>query len=1759
MGKKAGSPRTLTLLFGIVIPALSSLSGHNSSQEPPYQPPCQPGYYCPGEGGGPVACPRGTFGAEGGATSMERCVSCPPHHYSPREGMSVCVPCGVGAYQPLPGQDRCVCQGEGQSFQVSVDTAQPSDGQCVCTLGFELSGEGGVCVQKVYDLCRDGFTRTQHGDCMDTHMWRKHCTQQVCETPEDYLDYEASLGVCVCAGRAERQGVCGDWCRQRRYTPPLQLRCSGGHTVLLYKGREVSLSGSVLELVLDPHGDLRCDVSPHLSSSIYAVHTDEAGFFGLFNAVPPEVTSLLLDEAADTHNSSSESLDTHTHTDTQDDGSQPVHAEAVGGLLWSGGGAHVWRRQTNSSNLGVLNPTTCLQLGDILLFTVSKEHYPQYDIDSLFNTNAAFDWGSLRKLAQDLKGSGSGLSSALFPMHFNEPGVYVFTLHNNPHKHMYVKVMPAGGQCYESGPFFPAISQHLTRMGIAKQRHLLLRPDWLLIGGLMAGACVLLGVCIALLVLFREYGWPEKVASPAQYRAQQLRYRMDDYSSKGSRVLALQKKHRSLQIALTQTSMGKDEFWDYEEQVDLEAFSTSTFYDILLRHSVSVTARLAQLRGEVKELYQVVVCKVQGLAVGGCVEGRVGTDGGVGQTELCGGRLQREVEREVARRRGLAERLRQLLEAQLHTLLQELQCQQHTHRTLRTQLRSCIRMLAQATDSPQPHSVLQCVSTLAEELCELVSGECQRQGAWALLKEGTGARLLCPDTGSALSRDDIIAPDGSIRASGAVHLDSATGLIVPNPGVLMLLSNGHTMAAPPDFFLHPHTGRLLPAAGNIAFDTHTSTLVFTADACLGDAGKWEGPLLPFVPYPMTRPGEPVAGCGLRGLRAGQRLVLGGPMCDRDTGVLVPIMAVTIHPHTGLVYPLGGVHTCPITRLPQPIQQGAPMLDPRTGSLALITGVTLHPTTVAVLPVGGVLLGESFIEPLSGRMVRVGGASMRGGKLVPHAGGFQALLEAQALGAGLCAVQLLQGVCAGGQAGPRGLQREVGRVREAAVHLEQAWRSSLHCSLQLFARLEATHTWALAVARDGGSIGEIQLPGSDQSLPALPGMEYPDPGGSGLSVPVLGAQLDWHTGRMVPLAGTMEDAEGKGLVPIRLGAQTVDPVTGTLSAVVGVRLDPVKKTVVPLTISHYMSRVDNTDTVQLDVLQKEVCVRMCYWRQQRHKEEELLGDLEAALRHLLSDHIHTVQWAECEQQLRDVVQELQESAQTETQRRHTHTSELTHLLPTHILNILTKVDEEEWEQQCVWQRELVTGLNRISVCVQRMQQEQEEAKAHHTLQLAGLERQSDVWEQLSSRQSQLEAAFISLLCVRELAQIRAETAQAMLAGSFWYSDLGVSQVRAPSNPLRALALSQLKILPHLERLLHHLEDIQQQQHGSGLSVKQALGIDSCSREWTASVSVVKGVSPQFMKEQFKPRPPDEQDIPLVKEQQQKSPTNPNTDLLPVKDCGLSGVPSIPVLTEGEWARVLELSPLFQLLCGLEQKLRSRAKEMGLFKAEDDSRGHSYLDFLDAQWECEGQLVAVSPESLNTREYLTYQHGLFLLHTLHSHKVIPQVKLQIASSLPCNSYHQNAFRNSFFYKEEEGTLYVRMQRLQSVGGFSVVLLHCLAHIACGDMHSDSSHTFHRTFFKALQMCLGQLFNSRLALPTSGGITGAGAADGSQPDAPLTASLLRRAQITSGDTHADNDTLGIFQKHKQAAVFLQLEGLLQGKTLEGSAPDSGPDPAS
>ena len=47
---------------------------------------------------------------------------------------------------------------------------------------------------------------------------------------------------------------------------------------------------------------------------------------------------------------------------------------------------------------------------------------------------------------------------------------------------------------------------------------------------------------------------------------------------------------------------------------------------------------------------------------------------------------------------------------------------------------------------------------------------------------------------------------------------------------------------------------------------------------------------------------------------------------------------------------------------------------------------------------------------------------------------------------------------------------------------------------------------------------------------------------------------------------------------------------------------------------------------------------------------------------------------------------------------------------------------------------------------------------------------------------------------------------------------------------------------------------------------------------------------------------------------------------------------------------------------------------------------FVDVLDAQWACEGELIPLDVQTLNPREFLAYQHGLFLLKLLHTLKLV-----------------------------------------------------------------------------------------------------------------------------------------------------------------------------
>ncbi|MEQ2298857.1 hypothetical protein AMECASPLE_009622 [Ameca splendens] len=946
----------------------------------------------------------------------------------------------------------------------------------------------------------------------------------------------------------------------------------------------------------------------------------------------------------------------------------------------------------------------------------------------------------------------------------------------------------------------------------------------------------------------------------------------------------------------------------------------------------------------------------------------------------------------------------------------------------------------------------------------------------------------------------------------------------------------------------------------------------------GDVGKWESPLLPFLPYPTSCHSEQHLPCiSLKGLKPGQRLQLGMPMADPDTGVPVPTLAVTIHPQTGLVYPLGRLQMCPLSRLLQPIQIGYPMLDSRTGNIVLTVGVSLDLLTGDIQPVGGALLGEVFTEPLSGRLVRVGGATIRAGQLSLHAGGYQTLLDSKVLAEMYKTLDLLKPLTDEWSSDPalQNMQSHPGNehissrlddLLTASKELEQAWGRSLHCGLQLCTRFEMLLDWALGLQQDGGTLGEMPLPDSDMCLPALVGMEYPDPMGSGLSVPVLGCERDPVSGNTIPLAGTMEDPKGKGMVAIRYGAQAVDPVTGLWAPVVGARLDVSRKNIVPVTSSFWLMMADRPDGVQVEALQRELCVRNTYWQQQRQREEDILTDLDLTLfQHLFrytDTHSHQVQWSG--KQLKEAAAELQNTAQTEVQRRAAQCSFLALVLPPNVLHILSFGDEEEWDQQCAWHSAFMSGLDKLDVFMDQLEEDNKKRASQPgewstNLHVMDRElRHREMWEQCHSTQTEVDSALTLVHYGRRVAQLRANTAQAVLCGHFWFKDYGLVQCSENKPNITMMALLQQRAVPLLEKLNLILEGKPPtslssnicNQHISDLSRKQEFCLEIPLRVWTASEPVVKGNSTQSLGEPANVAQSKDAVLHTCSQQQTASSSVPSQESQQIKGPAQSTL-AVATIPKEQWKRLVELSPLFQLLKDLELQLKTWAGKAGFLGQELNNRGNSFVDVLDAQWECEGELIPLDLSVLNPREFLVYQHGLFLINTLHNLTLTPVISLQIAASLPNNNYANNAFRNSFFYQEAEETLFVRRQRLQSVGGFSLMLLHCLSHIKTKEMGSDFTPAFQRLFFKTLQSCLRELFQARLSI-RSGQESSLWVGFQEQDDLKEAlsdhhaVSLLHRLHKPFRGLLSE-DVEKMQMKHREASLFSHLEGLLRERSSE------------
>ncbi|VFV27157.1 Hypothetical predicted protein [Lynx pardinus] len=758
--------------------------------------------------------------------------------------------------------------------------------------------------------------------------------------------------------------------------------------------------------------------------------------------------------------------------------------------------------------------------------------------------------------------------------------------------------------------------------------------------------------------------------------------------------------------------------------------------------------------------------------------------------------------------------------------------------------------------------------------------------------------------------------------------------------------------------------------------------------------------------------------------------MGAVMTDPATGIEVPVLAVTLHPQTRQWLALGGTYCNPLTRTLAPLELGGPMEDPVTGGISPILGVGLDEDTGQVLALGGLrdasgnlmLPGDSFEEPLSRKTVRLQGAARQEGRTVPHTGGSQALLDANVLVAQRRVLAVLRSY----QERPG--SRMQGPLEAAIKDMRQALALSLHHVLQQARRLERQLETAGGIAAGGGRLGTMCYPGTELWVPALYGMEIPDPEGSGLMVPILGMETDRNSGDPTPLAGSMEDADGKGLVPISIGAQAIDPLTGEPGPVIGAQTDPCSGVVVPIVQMLEALPRGVSDPRLLDALEKELRAREQYWHRREQEEVRLAEHLGHLSQELLS-----VPGKDAQRQLRaaeEACAALESCHLQETQRRARALS----MQSGPERGLLSRADREEGEQEA----QVALGMQRVlqslghaaeklGQAVRRLRGQEEETwlqqsrgqrpQIWNRLRKVVQHLSDEFQEVVRERQSFLDRALGHLQYQRELSRLHLLHTQIVASGApacleNYPGDRFYGTVTAS---LRDQAAACPLLIPFLKSL-------------------------------TAALVGAQGYGPG----------PEDQ--------------GPGTDT-----------------DKGDIAWT---SPVFSTLKKVDiwSQARKEEAELQAQLRHQQASENCLQDVPKPQIMLKEDLIAVQATDLSAREFVVYQYGLSILDLLTPQLQVPEITLQIASHLPAMEASDNAFKGSFFFqvlqiqpqrRSAENILFVGRESLASVGSFILLLIYCLAHIAAKDFHQDSDPAFLRSFYKGLQAYFREAFSMALQM--------------------------------------------------------------------------------
>jgi hypothetical protein len=197
--------------------------------------------------------------------------------------------------------------------------------------------------------------------------------------------------------------------------------------------------------------------------------------------------------------------------------------------------------------------------------------------------------------------------------------------------------------------------------------------------------------------------------------------------------------------------------------------------------------------------------------------------------------------------------------------------------------------------------------------------------------------------------------------------------------------------------------------------------------------------------------------------------------------------------------------------------------------------------------------------------------------------------------------------------------------------------------------------------------------------------------------------------------------------------------------------------------------------------------------------------------------------------------------------------------------------------------------------------------------------------------------------------------------------------------------------------------------------------------------------------------------------------------------------------------------------------------------------------DTLWSSAETLVPVDLNKIPARTFVVYKFGCFIVDLLTIHCQHVPVTLLLADKLPPNpQLARNAYRNSFYFDSNNQILYMRKERLENVGEFVLVLIHCLAHMKAQDLRDDTAPSFVKEFHRGLAIVCDDLFFARYRrsqVPTS-----------QNEDLDKVTELLDSDIKSSQDSSARSDVVGdlldvkLLRGSSKDGVHFSREGLVE-----------------